>query len=195
MSRLVGIAATLVTLAAGLAGGLALTAAVLGAAQPPGASRVGGWMVWPRAGAPDADPYTKALFARRGEIAMSPAEGLAFLAQRDSSGAELRGGCAYSIAGRMPPARVWTLTAYRPDGALAAHPAARYGLTSAEAVGGDDGTRIVVSAAPGPGNWLPVPADGRFVLMLRLYDTPLAAVSASLDPERLPLLKREECGG
>jgi hypothetical protein len=192
MSSLPGIAATLATLAAGLVGGLALTASMLDAAHVPGASRVGSWTVWPRAGAADADPYTRAFFAKRGEIAMSPAEGLAFHALQDAAGRDLTANCTYRIAGRMPPARIWTLAAYRPDGSLLANTAQRHGLTSFEAVGGLDAD-IVVSGDASPGNWLPLPTGGRFVLLLRLYDTPLAAVAVALDPERLPRIERLEC--
>jgi hypothetical protein len=192
MSSLPGIAATLATLAAGLAGGLALTAGVLDPAHVPGATRVGSWTAWPRAGAADADPYTRALFAKSGEIAMSPAEGLAFHALRDAAGRDLAAECRYRIAGRMPPARVWTLAAYRPDGSLPANAAQRHGLTSSEAVGGG-GADIAVSTDASPGNWLPLPERGRVVLVLRLYDTPLAAVAAALDPERLPRIERLDC--
>jgi hypothetical protein len=192
MSRLTGIAATLVTLAAGLAGGLALTSGLLDAAQAPGTARLGAWSMWPRAGAPDADPYTRALFAKRGEIAMAPAEGLALHAQKDSAGGELTARCAYRLTGRMPAARAWTLTVYRTDGALAETAAGRHGLTSAEVVGGGE-EAIAIASEPSPGNWLPLPAQGRFHLLLRLYDTPLSAVAAALDPERLPRIERAEC--
>jgi hypothetical protein len=191
--RLSAIAATLVTLAAGLAGGLALTSRLLDAAYVPGAARYGAWVLWPRAGAPDPDPYTAAFFARRGDIAMAPAEGLAFHAIKDDMGAPLTAACTYRIGGGIPAARAWSLTAYRPDGSLAENPARRNGLTSAEALGGTAQTEITVSFDPGPGNWLPLPQSGPFHLVLRLYDTPLTAISAALDPDRLPRISRTDC--
>jgi hypothetical protein len=193
MRHLSSIAAMLVTLAAGLAGGTALTATLLDPAHVPGAARYGVWTLWPRAGAPDADPYTVALFARRGEVAMAPSEGLALYAQRDGAGAPLSAACVYRMGGGIPPARAWTLTAYRPDGALVENPARRAGLTSAEALGGAELGDITISRDPGPGNWLPLPEQGRFVLVLRLYDTPLTAVTAALDAERLPRITRLDC--
>jgi hypothetical protein len=192
MTQLAGIAATIVAMAAGLGGGLALTSGVLDAQRVPGALRYGSWTVWPRAGAPDADPYTRALFARRGEVAMTPAEGLALYASVDESGRDLTARCSYRLIGRIPAARAWTVTAYRPDGRLMDSPAKRHGLTSAEAVLGDDAD-ITLSAEPSPGNWLPLPSDGPFVILLRLYDTPLAAISAALDRDRLPILERLGC--
>ncbi|MGL4243397.1 MAG: DUF1214 domain-containing protein [Beijerinckiaceae bacterium] len=193
MRRLSGILATLLTLALGLAGGLALTGGLLNAGQAPGALRYGPWALWPRAGAPDADPYTRALFARRGEIAMAPAEGLALYASQDGTGADLDARCSYRLSGRIPAARVWTLAAYRPDGSLMENGARRSGLTSAEAVSGAGESEISLSADPSPGNWLPLPAGGRFVILLRLYDTPLAAVAAALDVDRLPRIVRTGC--
>jgi hypothetical protein len=193
MNRFAGIFATLAMLAAGLAGGLALTAGMLDAAQVPGALRYGPWALWPRAGVPDADPYTRAFFARRGEIAMAPAEGLALYASRDGAGADLDAACGYSIVGRIPSARFWTLTAYRPDGSLTENAARRNGLTSTEAVVGGGEAEITLSADPSSGNWLPLPAAGRFVILLRLYDTPLVAVSTALDSDRLPRIVRTGC--
>jgi hypothetical protein len=192
MRKAAAILATLATLAAGLGGGLALTAGLLDGGKAPGPVRLGPWSMWHRAGAPDADPYTRALFARRGEVAMHPAEGLTLHADRDGDGKALDARCAYRIAGRMPAARAWTLAAYRQDGMLPENAAGRRGLTSAEAVGGSD-AEVALSSEPSPGNWLPLPAEGRFVLLLRLYDTPLAAVAAALDAGRLPRIERLEC--
>jgi hypothetical protein len=191
MNRLAGIAATLATLVAGLTGGVALSSGMLRAARPPGTVVAGDWKTWPRAGAPDGDPYARALFAKRGEAPLAPAEGLALYGDRDSSGAALTSGCAYRIAGRIPSARAWTVAVYRPDGSLAENAARRYALTSAEAVG--DG-EVVLARDPQPGNWLPVGPEGAFVVTLRLYDSPLTSAAAALDGERLPRIERIGCG-
>jgi hypothetical protein len=192
MNRIAGTLATLATLLAGLAGGIALSAGLLGAGEAPGVVHVGPWKMWPRAGAPDADPYARAHFARSGEVPLSPAEGLALHADSDSSGRPLRGACSYRIAGRIPQARIWTLAAYAPDGSLAPNPAGRFVLTAAEAVGGGAGS-IAVSREPQPGDWLPIGDLGRFVLVLRLYDTPLSALSSALDPDIAPRIERLGC--
>jgi hypothetical protein len=92
----------------------------------------------------------------------------------------------------MPQARIWTLAAYAPDGALVANPAGRLVLTAAEAVGGAD-SGVAVSQEPQPGNWLPLGSMDRFVLVLRLYDTPLSALASALDGARLPLIERRSC--
>ncbi len=190
MNRLAGLFATLAMLVAGLSGGVALSAGMLRAARPPGTVVAGDWKAWPRAGAPDGDPYARALFAMRGEAPLAPAEGLALYGDRDSSGAALRSACAYRIAGRIPSARAWTIAVYRPDGSLAENAARRYVLTSAEAVG--DG-EVVLSRDPAPGNWLPIGPEGAFVVVLRLYDSPLTSAAAALGGARLPRIERMDC--
>jgi hypothetical protein len=192
MRRVSGILATLVTLAAGLAGGLWLSSGLLDAAQTPGTIRSGGWKSWPRAGAPDADPYARALYARRGEVPLAPAEGLALYADRDGEGRALSAACAYRLTGRMPQARIWTLAAYTQNGAVQANAANRFVLTSAEAVGGAE-AGVWIARDPRPGNWLPLGSADRFVVILRLYDTPLAAVTSAIDGARLPRIERVDC--
>jgi hypothetical protein len=186
------IAATLATLAIGLLGGLWLSASLLDAAAMPGTVHAGGWKSWPRAGAPDADPYARALHARRGDVPLAPAEGLALHADSDSEGRPLTAACAYQLVGPMPQARIWTLAAYLPDGSLPKNPSGRVAFTSAEAVGGGD-AGVWIAREPRPGNWLPLGAADRFVVALRLYDSPLASVTAALDGARLPRLQRMEC--
>jgi hypothetical protein len=193
VTRLASIFAFAAMLLLGLAGGLFATSRALTAARPVGALQYGSWVAWPAAGAANSDPYSLAFFARRGDIPMTPVEGLAFFASRDSDGALLEARCSYAITGVFPPARTWTLFAYRPDGSLIASPGGRPGFTSAETVLDGSGMRIALSALPQTGNWLPLPADGTFVLVLRFYDTPLSAVASVLDSNRLPILRRAGC--
>jgi hypothetical protein len=159
-----------------------------------GAVRVGAWVAHPRNGSVDADPYSRAVVARSGVMPLGLGEGLTFTAQRDDAGRPLVGACEYRIAGFVPPTRYWTLTAQTQAGALIANPAGRHGFTSAEIVRGPDGS-FVVTVAPSarPGNWLPVPATGRFDLVLRLYDTPISGASAVIDPARMPAVAQVAC--
>jgi hypothetical protein len=50
-----------------------------------------------------------------------------------------------------------------------------------------------VAPSARPGNWLPVPAPGRFDLVLRLYDTPISGASAVIDPARMPAVVQVAC--
>jgi hypothetical protein len=193
VTRLSSILAFVMMLACGLALGVWITARVLDTASAPGTLRYGAWMLWPKAGAPDADPYSLALFSRRGDVPMSPAEGLALFASQDSSGAALNGRCNYVIEGLLSPARAWTLNLYHPDGRLLVGPSGRSGFTSADALVDGAMVRIFLSTQPQPGNWLPLTSGDNPVIALRLYETPLSAVASALDGSRLPNVRRTGC--
>jgi hypothetical protein len=142
------------------------------------ALRVGSWTAWPRAGGPDADPYDLAAAARTATLPLGSGEGLAFTAVTDDGGAPLDGACTYEVAGDAPSARLWTLSAYDAAGRPMANAAERFGISSRAILRRPDGT-FAILAAPrvAPGNWLPVSDRTRFVLVLRLYDTPLTSAA------------------
>jgi hypothetical protein len=193
VNRLSSILAFVVMLVAGLVIGVWTTVKVLDSGGAPGTLRFRAWVLWPRAGAPDADPYSLAVFSRRGDVPMSPAEGLALFANRDSSGAALSGRCSYMIEGVISPTRAWTLHLYHSDGRLLTGPSGRSGFTSAEALVDGTNVRIQMSAQPQPGNWLPLAPGDSPVIALRLYETPLSAVASALEGSRLPDVRRLGC--
>ena len=161
---------------------------------PVGAVRVGPWLTWPKIGSRDADPYARAVVARSGEVPLGVGEGLAFLASADNAGRALDARCAYQVGSVTPQARYWTLTIYDAEGRPARTDLGRSGLTSAEILRRDDGSFVVeLSRMARPGNWLQLPSSGDFTLVLRLYDTPVAAGSAALDARVLPGIERLEC--
>ncbi len=158
-----------------------------------GAVSIGPWEAWPRAGSPDADPYSIARLARTGEVPLGAGEGLAFTATSDQEGLPLSGACSYRIDGQTPAARMWTLTAYDRDGRLMANAARRTGFHSREILRRQDGSFVVIaSSRVHPGNWLPISADGPFSLVFRLYDTPLTTGGEASDTA-MPRIVREEC--
>lgn len=159
-----------------------------------GAVRAGPWTAWPRNGAPDADPYSRAIVARSGELPLGLGEGLAFTARRDSAGRPLVSGCVYRIVGRAPQARAWTVTAETPQGGLIENAARRHGFTADEIVRDGAGRfAITLSRQARPGNWLPLGPEPRFQVVLRLYDSPVSAAAAALDAAFLPVIEREDC--
>ncbi|KQT88223.1 DUF1214 domain-containing protein [Aurantimonas sp. Leaf443] len=159
-----------------------------------GTVRVGPWNAKPFAGAPGADPYSKAFLSRVGNLTLGIGEGIVFLAERDSAGAELRRECNYRIEGQTPLARVFTLVPYTDDGRLIQPGEGRAGwLLSGDLLRAEDnGFRIALGPQARPGNWLATAGDGGFILALTLYDTPASSASgvASL---ALPTIQRETC--
>ncbi len=84
----------------GVALGLAVTFVTLERGFGFGAVRAGPWTAWPRVGGSDIDPYARAVLSRTGEIPLANAQGIAFYARVDDSGAPLSGSCDYVDFGR-----------------------------------------------------------------------------------------------
>lgn len=163
------------------------------AAPRTGTVRVGGWRALPTVDAADADPYMQARVARTGEIGMGAGEGLTFVADADADGHALVGRCDYVLAGLSPAARLWTLSATDEHARPATTPIGRSHVDSRSLLRDGHG-RFEVAAAPQarPGNWLPTPPGGEFVLTLRLYDTPITLASDHALPG-LPAIRRGAC--
>lgn len=192
-SSIAGLAAY--TLALGALLGLASADWATSGGYPFGGVQVGAWTAWPRAGAANADPYTRAVNARRGEIPLAVGEGLLLTAAVDDSGQALDATCTYRIGGATPPARAWTVTVAGRGAREPGRASLREGFTSTEVLRTADG-RFTITLAPDvqPGNWLPSPrASGPVRLALRLYDTPVAASVGSLDRSAVPAITRVGC--
>jgi len=155
---------------------------------------VGPWQANPDLGTPDASAYAKAVVARRGELPLGRAEGLAFHASEDSSGKALERNCSYRIAGQLPAARFWTLHAADPQMRPLPETGLRQAALQSMAVlhETDDAVVVTASAHPTPGNWLPLSGAGRMILVLALYDTPIAS-STEISRVLLPRISRLGC--
>ena len=97
-------------------------------------------------------------------------------------------------SGLTPAARYWTLTLYDLDGQLVANTVDRHGFTSEEIVRDADG-RFVINVAPRarPGNWLPTGGIDRYVLVWRLYDTPIGVATRTSKEGPMPAVTRKAC--
>jgi hypothetical protein len=184
----------LLTLAVAATIGLGTTwiAVTQGAAY--GGITIGAWTAWPKVGTPEIDPYARAMIARSGELPIGSGDGVAFSARADDAARPLDGRCEVAIAGITPQARYWTITLYDLAGRLVANSIARYGFTSQEIVRRADGVfEVTASPRARPGNWLPTAAIERYVLVLRLYDTPVGVATRTGRDAPMPSIVRGQC--
>ncbi len=103
--------------------------------------------------------------------------------------------CSYRVGSVTPQARLWTMTIYDRTGALAARRNSD-AAASPRRRSSAGPTMVSISSCRkdlSAGNWLQVPTDGAFTLVLRLYDMPGAA-GANLDADDLPTIERVACG-
>jgi hypothetical protein len=176
-------------------GGLGSTWYMIERGSPLTTRSYGPWVVWTAAGRSDADPYTRAHFARRGTLPMSSTISLVYEAKTDSSGRRLRGDCDYVLDGEEPVAAWWSLSAYDDNGQLIANAPGRYSFNSATLMRGA-GTHMMVSLGPGPqpGNWLPSGGTGRLTLLLSLDEPgPAGNSGEDVSANNLPEIRRIAC--
>lgn len=159
-----------------------------------GGVTLGAWTAWPKNGTPGIDPYSRAIVARSGELPVGSGDGVTFFARTDDTGRPLDGRCDIALSGTTPQARFWTLTLYDPDGKLVANSVHRFGFTSQEVVRGANGAfEIRVGPRARPGNWLPTGGVERYVLALRLYDTPVGLATRSGRDVPMPTIAQRGC--
>jgi hypothetical protein len=159
-----------------------------------GAVPIGAWVAWPKSGTRDVDPYTRATFARTGELPVGSGDGVAFYARTDDNSRPLDGRCDVLISGTTPQARFWTVTLYDPQGRLIGNSVDRQGFTSQEVVRRSDGSfDIMVAPRIRPGNWLPTNGVDSYVLVLRLYDSPVGVATRAAREAPMPSLTVQSC--
>ena len=185
---------TLLTFVVAAAVGLGATWAALTKGTSFDAIRIGAWTARPRTGTVDIDPYARAAIARSGALPIGLGDGVAFLADSDDSGRPLDGRCEVTVRGNTPPARFYTLTLYDPDGRMVATSLQRSGFTSQELIRSNDG-KMEVTIAPRArsGNWLATGAVERYVLVLRLYDTPVGIATRAGREAPMPAITTRAC--
>jgi len=155
--------------------------------------RAGPWEMRVSESLARADPYAQAERARSGAIALASGEGLTLTARSDQQGEPLDGRCVYAVGGATPAARFWSLSIFDADGRPVPNAASRQSFSSTElSRDPQGGYSIMVASQAQPGDWLPAPASGGFVLFLRLYDTPIGA-GASLTSAQVPTISRLAC--
>ena len=159
-----------------------------------GSLTIGAWTAWPKNGSVGIDPYARATLARTGQLPVGTGDGVAFYARADDAGNGFDGRCTFTISGLTPAARYWTLTLYDPRGRLVANTIDRHDFTSEEIARDADGQfEINVGPRARPGNWLPTGGIERFILVLRLYDTPIGVATRTTKEGPMPAIVRKGC--
>lgn len=177
--------------ALGVLAGIVVTWATLGPLGLTGPVRNGPWVSDLTIGSAAAGPYTRARIALAGLLALAQSEAIYFLADADAEGRPLSGACDYTLSGRDPDARWWSVTVYAPDGFLIANAADRYSVSSATAPRLGDGRFEVRLNAEGAEGGLPT-GSGPFTLALRLYN-PGRSLRADPAAADMPRLTRGAC--
>ncbi|MDO9384239.1 MAG: DUF1214 domain-containing protein [Hyphomicrobiaceae bacterium] len=150
--------------------------------------RVGPWVTWLSAARPDADPYTRAHFARMGTLPMSTEVAQTLVSRYDDSGSRLHSSCEYVVKGHDIAGSWWSLSVFDDDGRVISNPAERYTFTSdtiALKPGGDYAVTLARDARPG--NWLPTGGAGRLALVLTIVDLGLGSSEKDREEEKNPI--------
>jgi hypothetical protein len=180
------------TLAAGI--GLGSTWFALSRGITLGALNIGAWSARPKAGTSEIDPYSRAEVERMGALPTGLGDGVVFLARTDDDGRTLDGRCDVTVAGITPQARFFTVTIYDINGRLVANALSRSGFTSQELIRANDGTfQIVIGPRARPGNWLPTGGIERYIVALRLYDTPVGIATRAGRETPMPSVATGRC--
>lgn len=156
----------------------------------------GPWLMWSRAGRPDADPYTRAHFSRQGSLPLSTSAVQTWEARADDDGQRLHSSCEYALQGDGIAAEWWSLAVYDDRGRLIGNQADRYAYNSSSVALGTDGSYIVTLARDArPGNWLPTGGAGRMVLVITRPASRPNATQAEIDAadRALPAIRRIAC--
>lgn len=154
-----------------------------------------GWIGHPAAGSSQASPYARALIARIGLLAMTREEAVYLDRTRDDDGQLLRGDCRYTLQGRAPPARWWSVTLYAEDNYLARNGQNAPSIDATTVSVNPDGLWQAEVGPIRPKDSRPWIASGgaeHFTLTLRLYH-PTADVFAVATPPVGPRVTKQDC--
>ncbi|MBC7767846.1 MAG: DUF1214 domain-containing protein [Phycisphaerales bacterium] len=157
------------------------------------AEHYGAWAHSRAAGSVAAGPYTRAIIARDGLLALSAREALYFTLYEDDQGRPLDESCVYDLRGAPLAARWWSVTLYGRDNFLVANND-NAGSVDASRVGLDTVWSARISPVRGDApHWLSSRAAGRnFSVTLRVYN-PQRDFRPSA--EALPQLTTISCAG
>jgi len=153
----------------------------------------GSWAHSRAAGSQAAGPYTRAIIARDGLLALSAREALYFTLSEDDQGRPLDESCVYELSGAPLATRWWSVTLYADDNYLVRN-SDHAGAIDVSRIGADAVWSVRVSPVRGNApHWLSSRGAGRnFSLTLRVYN-PHRDFAPSA--EALPRLTTISCAG
>jgi len=156
----------------------------------------GPWVMWTNEARSDADPYTRAHFARQATLNLSTKVASTFIARTDSDGVRLHSSCEYKINGKDLNASWWSLSVFDASGHLIRNPIDRYAFTSdTVAISPNNEFVITLARSVQPGNWLPTTGAGRLTAVLLVLD---GRNSSTINPDEfqeisLPEINKVHC--
>lgn len=192
-------AAFLIALMLGLGSAWAVINNMLPFAGRGGTVQNSAWTTSLLTGSNAADPYTRAIVARSGLLALDKSETVYFTAFTDDGGEALQTGCTYGISGSRLPARWWSITAYGADHFLIPNEDGKYSEDKNSLTWLGDGAEQRFFFTVGPdaksGDFIPTGHEEEsapFSLTLRLYN-PEPQVIETPGDITLPTLTKERC--
>lgn len=157
---------------------------------------VGPWLTWSHAAQTDADPYTRAHYARLGALPMNSDVAQTYLARTDSEGGRLHSSCEYQIEGRTIATHWWSVTVFDDGGRLIPNIIDRHTFTAdTMAINPDGSFAVTLSRDARPGNWLPTGGAGRIAIAFNMLDLGIQAVAMDTETKQkmLPVIRRSAC--
>lgn len=157
--------------------------------------QIGAWSYNRATGSEAAGPYTRAIIAREGLLALSAREARYYTLWQDDHGQKLQESCIYELTGRALDARWWSVTLYADDSYLARNTDHAGSIDASRVTPGLDGAwRARIAPVRGDAQyWLSSRDAGRdFSLTLRVYN---ASSDFQPTPDTLPQLTRISCAG
>lgn len=153
----------------------------------------GRWAYSRAAGSTAAGPYTRAIIAREGLLALSAREARYFSLDQDEQGRPLSESCIYELNGQPLDARWWSITLYADDNFLAQNTDNAHSV-DATRIGNDHAWNARISPVRGDAaHWISSRAARRgFIVMLRVYNP-----QRDFQPSEhsLPVLTTVSCAG
>jgi hypothetical protein len=186
------IAAWTATVVAGVALGVISLWAVFAFGAAGFSEHHGAWSLNRAAGSQAAGPYTRAIIARTGLLALSAREAIYFNLDKDEHGRPLDESCIYELSGVPLETRWWSVTLYASDNFLARN---------------SDHAHSVDFSRIGPGNWrarvAPVQGDAPFWISSRAAKRGFSLTLRVYNPyddfkpsaEALPAIRTISCAG